>query len=146
MKVAWKINGIFNADANLVAEEINEIGSEYSCSQIVDAARDPRTELHKCFEWDDGIAAEKYRLTQAQLVIRSLVVVRDKPDGSAEKTNVRVIVNTGERKNTYKPFRLVVRDHDEYERLLETAREELRCFKEKYKMLSELEEIFKLID
>lgn len=146
MKVAWKMNGIFNADANYVMQEINSLGDEYSCKQIVDVARNPETELHKCFEWDDNIAAEKYRLTQAQLVVRNLVVIRDNPDGSAEKTNLRVIVNTGERKNVYKPLRLVMRDHDEYERLLEEARGELKRFKKKYEMLSELEEIFNLID
>ena len=35
---------------------------------------------------------------------------------------------------------------DEYEELLKRARQELRAFKEKYKMLTELDEILNLID
>ena len=49
----WKITGIFNADAQKVAEEINKIGDEVTPDQIVEAARDESTELHKCFEWDE---------------------------------------------------------------------------------------------
>lgn len=45
---------------------------------VVDAARDEDSPLHGAFEWDDGIAAEKYRLDQAQRLIRSFrVTVED---------------------------------------------------------------------
>jgi hypothetical protein len=41
---------------------------------------------------------------------------------------------------------LIVRQEDEYKKLLERAWAELRAFKAKYAMLTELEEIFSLID
>jgi len=39
---------------------------------VLDDARDEDSPLHPCFEWDDGIAAEKYRLDQAGQIIRSV--------------------------------------------------------------------------
>ena len=54
------------ADAQLVADEIMSIGDAATPQQIVEKARDEATELHKCFTWDDRIAAEKYRLTSLQ--------------------------------------------------------------------------------
>ena len=144
--VAWKLNGIFKADAQLVAQEIDDIGDKFTCQQIVDKARDSSTELHKCFEWNDSVAAEKYRLKQAQQVVAHLVIVRNNDNNEPEKTNVRMIVNDGQGNNTYTPIRLVVRKQDEYERLLERAKEELRAFKKKYASISELEEILSLID
>lgn len=144
--VAWKLNGIFKADAQLVAQEIDDIGDKFTCQQIVDKARDSSTELHKCFEWNDSVAAEKYRLKQAQQVVAHLVIVRNNDNNEPEKTNIRMIVNDGQGNNTYTPIRLVVRKQDEYERLLERAKEELRAFKKKYASISELEEILSLID
>ena len=43
-------------------------------SQVVDEARDPASVLHGSFEWDDTVAAEKYRVIQAQKLIRAFVV------------------------------------------------------------------------
>lgn len=142
----WKMEGIFKADPNLVAQEITSIGDDFTCSQIVDKARDENTELHKCFEWNDSVAAEKYRLKQAQQVVTHLVIVRQNPDKEPEKTNIRLLVNDGTNTNTYKPIRFVVKKQDEYEQLLEKARAELQAFKRKYSNLSELEEILSLID
>jgi ADP-dependent phosphofructokinase/glucokinase len=46
----------------------------------------------------------------------------------------------------YKPIKVIMQDKTEYEKLLERAWAELRAFKSKYAMLTELEEIFSLID
>ena len=143
---AWKIEGIYKADANLVAQEISDLGDAFNCQQIVEKARNKETELHKCFEWDDSIAAEKYRLKQAQSVITQLVIVKNNTSTAHEKTNIRLIVNDGSGTNTYKPLTVIVRKEDEYEKLLEKARAELSAFKKKYSCLTELEEILSLID
>ena len=65
---SWKtgFGSLFRADAQLVSNEIMSIGDTATPAQIVDMARDSSTELHKCFEWNDTVAAEKYRLEQAR--------------------------------------------------------------------------------
>lgn len=47
---AWKMEGLYKADANLVAQEISDLGDAFNCQQIVEKARNKDTELHKCFE------------------------------------------------------------------------------------------------
>lgn len=53
-------------DAQMVADEIANIGEAVTAEQIVDKAKDENTELHKCFTWDDEAAAEKYRIIEAR--------------------------------------------------------------------------------
>lgn len=135
--------GIFKADAQKVADEIGAIGEEVTPAQILEKARDSKTELHKCFEWDDTKAAEKYRLYQARQVVCNLVF---KEVEEKEESVPRRIFHRTENTGGYKPLELIVKNPTEYEKLLEQAMAELRSFKAKYHSLSELEDILALID
>ncbi|MBQ6530391.1 MAG: hypothetical protein IJI39_05680 [Clostridia bacterium] len=142
----WKFPGYFNADAELVAQEIEEIGDEATPAQILEKARNENSELHKCFEWNDSVAAEKYRLTQAGTICRMIVVRRVGEDEEpTDNTPLRFFHKTTEGEG-YKPSKVVFHKQDEYQALLNRAMSELRAFKVKYSMLSELEEILALID
>ena len=44
-------------------------------SAVVESARKKTSPLHECFEWDDIKAGEKFRLTQARQMIRSVQLV-----------------------------------------------------------------------
>ena len=143
---SWKIDGFYKADASKVAAEISSLGENFTTQEIVEKARSTDSELHKCFEWNDSIAAEKYRLTQAQNILRLLVVTKNEVDREPQKTNLRVFHSDGMRKNSYSPIQIIVKKNDEYEVLLNNALAELKSFKKKYHMLSELEEILALID
>ena len=79
-------------DPQKVADEILGIGDEATPQQIVDAARDEGTELHRCFEWNDSVAAEKYRLTQARTIVCNLVIKR--PESEEEQPKVRYFYKT----------------------------------------------------
>ena len=141
MGVEWKMSFFSAANAEKCYEEIQTIGESVTPKQILDYARNPETELHKCFEWDDSIAAEKFRLHQARMVVCHLVVVDDKSKSEPQK--IRIMQKAEEH---YKPVQLIVRNKTEYESLLERARAELRAFKNRYHTLVELEEILALID
>ena len=143
----WSATGTrFGADAQKCYEEIMEICDDFESATpqaVLEKARDESAELHKCFTWDDSIAAEKYRLTEARLVTRQLVikevqVPKDRPE-------VRLFYKT-DNESGYKPTHIIVRKEDEYKKLLERAYAELRAFKAKYSMLKELQEIFELIN
>ena len=110
---------------------------------MLEKARNENTELHKCFEWDDAIASEKYRLIQARDVIRFLVI--EEETVPTDRPEVRLMYKT-DNATGYKPIKVIMQDKTEYEKLLERAWAELRAFKAKYAMLTELEEIFSLID
>lgn len=151
MAVEWKIKGFFHADAGKVFAEITSIGDSYTPEEIVEKANNPDSELHKCFEWDDTVAAHKYRLTQAQLIVRSLVVTEERTD---EKKNPpiisRTIVSTNENNNRYEKVTVAVRNEENYERLCNAALRELEVFKRKYSaiiglrdMIEEIEELIR---
>lgn len=139
MEVAWKMSGIFNADAQKVYQEIGD--TQVTPAEVVEKAKDEKSELHKCFEWDDKKAADKYRLQQARMVINLLVVKTEKP----EETPVRVFQITSER-NTYQPTRLFLQQPDEYRTLLDRAKRELIAIRKRYHTLAELENVFEAID
>ena len=144
MGVIWKMSGVFKADAEKVSAEIESIGSEATPAEIVEKAKDESTELHKCFEWDDSIAAQRWRLQQARQIVCFLVYEEEKKE-EEEQAPIRFFVKASHNKG-YQPVKLVVRDKDEYKAMLDRAVRELKAFKEKYQRLSELEAVFDAID
>lgn len=138
-QVKWKFDRLYNASAQKVAEEIGD--EETTPEKVLEKAKDEKSELHKCFEWNDSVAAEKYRLEQARCIIRNLVYVPAKEDDPP----VRYYSITQER-HVYQPTKFFIQQVDEHEKLLKRALEELRAFKQKYKTLSELESVLGAIE
>ena len=124
----WKpgFSSLYNGvEVQKVADEIMTITDEFESAtpqQIVDKARDERTELHKCFTWDDAEAAEKYRRDEARHLVRCIVIKREEP--SEDKPVVRLFhkVESGQ---GYKPATVIIRKQDEYEMLLSRARADI---------------------
>lgn len=135
----------FKADAQKCFDELQEeYGEEYTPAEVLELARDEHTELHKCFQWDDSIAAERWRLEQARQVCKSFTVVIEKAD-KKEPQRFRVVQHDKEDK-VYRPVVFTVRDDDQYARLLKQAKEELASFKRRYKSIVELEGVIEEID
>ena len=141
--VTWKVKGFFKADAETVYKEIAALGDSFSPEQIVEAAREEGTELHKCFTWDDTVAAESWRRHQARMLVAQLVVKTETTD--KEPVAVRVIASTATR-NEYKPVVKLIEAEQGYADLLARAINELKAFQQKYKAITELREIFAAID
>lgn len=139
---AWKSGCRISADAQKVADEILAIGKSATPAQILDKARDEKTELHKCFDWDDAEAAEKWRLQQARHIVCNLVI-KEKSD--TPRPEVRVFFKT-DADSGYKPTVMIMQDKDEYRKLLDRALAELNSFRAKYKTLAELDGVFDAID
>lgn len=137
--VKWKVEGIFKADANECYREISSL-EQITPKAILDFAKDEKSELHKCFDWDNDSAAEKYRMIQAGNVIRMLYIVPKNVDTPP----VRVLSRTSD--TVYQPTRTFIKNQNEYEDLLKRALSELESFRLKYKTLSELEQVFEQID
>ena len=140
--IVWAGTG-FRGNAEAVYHEIQTLGNSYTPDDIVELAKDESTELHKCFEWDDTIAAEKWRKHTARLICCSLQVVVEKEE--KEPVTYRLIQNDRS-EQAYKPVMMTVRNDNEYGRLLEQAKLELKAFKERYKKITELETVIDEID
>lgn len=127
------------ADAQKVYEELGDIS--ISAEEIVEKAKDENSELHKCFEWDNEKAGNLYRIQQARTIVCNLVFIPKKEND----TPIRVFHISTE-KSVYKPTKLILQQPNEYQHLLETAKQELYSFQRKYKSLVELEGVFEAIN
>lgn len=141
--VEWKVKGLYKADAEAVYSEITALGDSFSPEQIVEAAKDENSELHKCFTWDDTVAAENWRKHQARVLVAQLVVRTETSDN--EPVAVRVVASTTHR-NEYKPVVKLLEVEQDYADLLARAVRELKAVQAKYKTVTELREIFEAID
>lgn len=130
--------------AQIAGEECARLESEGRLTprNLVDENRPEDAPLHKCFEWNDSVAAEKWRETQAVYIIRSVEVTVEQ---STEPTRA-FVVTVSDEKHEYQSIGHVLRMADSREYLLEQAKRDLLSFRRKYQTLHELSEIFEAID
>jgi hypothetical protein len=100
-------------------------------ADVVDVARDESSPLHGRFTWDDGEAAEKWRLSEASHLIRTTRVTVEIVDhGKARTALVRAFPNVaGE---DYMPLDVVLARPDLENALLEEMRSDIRELRRKY--------------
>ena len=145
-RITWAIEGLHKGDAQKCYDECQTL-NEVTPENVLEKARNEETELHKCFEWDNDVASEKYRLIQAREIIRHFVIVT--PEASEDEETPAPKIRSYQITtvtNKYEPTRVFLQKPDEYKALLQRAKNELEAFKQRYKMLAELEEIFNDID
>lgn len=143
MVYSWKLPGLYAVSAQAAGEELQRIYTErgrMDAQDIVEESRPESAPLHPCFEWDDAVAAEKYRCHQARQIVCSIIVQQDA--GEAEPVTVRAFVNVEE---TYRPISVVVNSEEQMDELLTTALSELKSFERKYATLSKLRPVFEAI-
>lgn len=146
MVYKWKIPGLYPVDANTAGEEINRIYNEKGrCdpSDVVESSRPSSAPLHSCFEWDDSVAAEKYRESQAGEIIRAVVTVVEETANQETKVETRAFVNV---EHTYHPISVVVQDEDMYAELMRKAMNDMASFKKRYSQLSTLKPVIQEMD
>jgi hypothetical protein len=112
---------------------------------VVEFARNKRTALHSAFEWDDDVAAEKYRLTQARLIIR-IMVMPSPMTGELMPVNVSIMEDRKQPGGGYRSAIDVMSNPEMRRKLLRTALIEMVGFRKRYRALTELAQIFELID
>ena len=133
-----------DVNATKVAKEIYSMGNEVKPEQLVNFARDnEESELHKCFTWDDSVAAEKYRIYEARQVFCNLKIEIREPE-KQEPKQLRISYKTDGA--GYKPTTIILQNPDEYDKLLERVRKELRTFSNKYSYLKEFSPIWEAIN
>ena len=135
-------------DAQIVGEMCEELSNTVGLTPktLLDANRDEDTPLHDYFEWRDYVAAEKYRESQAQYIIRSIVIIPDEDDKPSVRAYSSVVIDT---KPTYEHIETIVKSTDLTQQMLENAKKELFSFQVKYNALRnyvELSEVFTSIE
>lgn len=91
---AFKPRITFPIDAQTAGEALERVkghnSGDLTPEAVVEAAKDKRNPLHAVFEWDDSKAAHEYRLQQAGVLIRSVVVTVSRALPASEAVDVRV--------------------------------------------------------
>lgn len=88
-----------NVDAQAVGEELAAIRKgqgKLESREVLERAKDSYSPLHPCFTWDDGIAADAYRLSQARSLIKSIVKVQFEGDEPTQVYYNVVVRNTND--------------------------------------------------
>lgn len=102
---------------------------------VLEEARDPKHPLHDRFEWDDSIAAEKYREVQASELIRS---VRVRQVDGAEQETVRAFHSLPrDDVRSYVPIEEIAKDDIARQVLLNEAEREWKAMLKRYQHLAE---------
>lgn len=143
MVYQWKLPGVMPVDAQVAGNELERVYQKYGNIEpttVVDESRPASAPLHSCFEWDDAVAAERYRESQACQIIRSIVTVCE--DAQTPVTT-RAFVNVSD---GYTPISVVVNTPNQLEVLLSAAFKELAAFKRKYSTLNQLRPVLDAID
>lgn len=137
----------YRTDANEAGRVMEELERTVGLTtkNLVDASRPEDAPLHKDFEWDDAIAGEKYREVQAGKMITSLKIVLKQEEAKPTRGFVTLEYAPGKPGN-YESVENVLLVEEKRNRLLTLAIRELQAFRRKYIALSELSELFDLID
>lgn len=139
MVYQWKPLACVKANAQAVGEQMEQLEARSGLTpkSLLDANREEGSPLHGEFEWNDGIAAEKYRENQAAYFIRQITVKEERASG--EQILVRAFVNVGTNDGRrYLGLSRVLSDEDMRVQLLSDAKVEMQSFKAKYESLQEL--------
>lgn len=146
MVYEWKYN--MPIKAQIVGEHFEQLEKQQGCitpNIVLESARSENSVIHSCFEWNDGVAAEKYRESQAGSLIRNLTVKMITPD--VEQTEpVRAYVNIKQSSSSeFISIHNVLKDEYLTQKMLEQAKSELNVFAKKYSTLRELNKVFDAI-
>ena len=146
-KYEWKLKQ--SVDANVVGKEferLEEQNGTLTAVDVLDSAKSEDSPLHELFEWDDTVAANKYRLSQASFYIRILVkteVQEEQPKSFRAYVNINPNPQSA---GTFENTVTALSKEDTRRIVLNNALKELVSFQNKYNTLIELSAVFSAID
>lgn len=145
MVYQWKTGARYKVAAETAAGVMNELAAQnnLSAKALVDASRPVDAPLHNEFEWDDNVAAEKWREQQGRVMIAMISVI---VDDAVQQEPVRAYVHIEEQQPNYEPITLIVKNEDKAEKLFRQALKELVSFRDKYNSLKQFKKLFEDID
>jgi hypothetical protein len=133
---------ICGLDPQAVGEELERLRTTHGAltpTVVVEAARDEESPLHAGFEWDDGVAAEQFRLSQARKIVISIRCNNHSP--ANQKVPYFVSVRTPEAGRSYVPTSEAMSDDQLRFRVMNEIRTFIESLERKYSNFSTIAEL-----
>lgn len=144
MVYKWS-NVQYSVPAEVVGKHFEQIEKDYgqlNRENVLESARPAESPIHGLFEWDDSVAAEKYRLKQATLLICNLDV---EVETEKEPITCRAYFDVSEvKEGAFVNLETAFKSEESKSMVLTKALQELRAFERKYKNLEELSELMEI--
>jgi len=139
-----------NEQAELVGHELLSLEEKMGALSpelvVRHAYQNPGSDLHSHFEWNDTTAARQWRIEQAKMLLRSIVIVREEdPRG----TEIRLFVSIdriGEEPRKYVNLNRAMADDEMRAMVLGRVGHELQAIRRKHIDLHELAGVWESID
>lgn len=137
-------------DVGKFCESMEEQGMVVTKKSFLDASRPEEAITHPLFEWDDAVAAERYRLHQSGKHLNDLkgYFTMEEPE-TKEPIAVKIVaysnVNPGSSAGVYKNTLKAMATPNDKEVILKRARREMVSFCEKYRALKELADAIEVL-
>lgn len=146
----YKIDGFIKTPAEVtgkICKDLIDKEGSVTPKRLVEVSKSKSAPLHNEFEWNNTLAAAKYREEQARQIIKNIVIM-EVSEGEAEPKHVKCWVNsdrafvpTDEKLHRYVTIETAMSNYDWKENLIKTAKQDMASFIAKYKRLSELSKI-----
>lgn len=166
-KYSWKSGYKPKVSADIVGNALDRMRREsddgtVNAEMLLEYSRPTDSETHDLFEWNDGIAAEKWRMYQSGRIINQLEVtmVRISKDpvempmptieGFDKPIVSQAFINIAQRgpanRGSYTDAMTAFQNESYRNRVLSNAKSELEAFKRKYERFEELADVFAAIN
>lgn len=150
----WRAGARFPVDPKEAAQQLTALRrrkGKLAPSDVVAASRAKTAPLHKCFEWDDAVAAEEHRRQTARTLIGALVMVDDDATDTTEPIRCFVSVDREDDESDYTPLQVLLKEMTQdpatREQMLARAIRDIQGFRRAYAhLLPELGSIFEAIE
>ncbi len=124
-------------------QAIRDECGELTPALVVETARDPEHPLHSRFEWDDSVAAEKWRLEQASQLLRVVKLPADPSRPNDLRAFVAVKGKDSHRAD-YMPTEEALADEFARKLVLRDMEREWRLLKRRYEHMREFAQLILL--
>ncbi len=132
--------------AGEIIERLQQTQGKATPEEILKVAKPADSPLHSYFEWDNSVAAHKFRLQQAADLVRSIDLVRvDNMEAPPKARAFASVVLRGEEGRSYVHVKDALSDPEYRGQLLTEARQEMESFRVRYAGLQELARVFSAI-
>ena len=120
-------------------EAVREEHGALTPALLVDVARDPDHPLHPRFEWDDSVAAEKWRLEQAGQLLR--VTFRPDPQKASDLRAFVAVKGESTPTSEYVPVVEALADPITRELLLKQMKRDAQTFQRRWRHMASFADV-----